>query len=91
MARLVQSAKVVSADCTRLAVVFHQAPPPPAHECGVVCRKVEQSVLQLAAAFYQLHIRHGKNLTLEVRAVVVLFNTLVLLLHDLYVNFVSCS
>ena len=61
LARIVQSAKVVSADCTRLAVVFHQAPPPSARECGVVCQKVEQSALQLAAAFYQLHVKHGKN------------------------------
>ena len=59
LARLIQSAKVVSADCTRLAVVFHQAPPPSARECGVVCQKVEQSALQVAAAFYQLHIKHG--------------------------------
>ena len=40
-------------------MVFHQAPPPPVHECGVVCQKVEKSALQLAAAFYQLHIKHG--------------------------------
>ena len=61
LARLIQSAKVVSADCTRLAVAFHQAPPPLVRECGVVCQKVEQSALQLAAAFYQLHIKHGKK------------------------------
>jgi hypothetical protein len=63
LARLIQSAKVVSADCTRLAVVFHEAPPPSSRECGVVCQKVEQSALQLAAAFYQLHIKHGKTLS----------------------------
>ena len=59
--KLAQAAKVVSADCTRLAVVFHKAPSPTVQECGVVCQKVEQSALQLAAAFYQLHIRHGIN------------------------------
>ena len=57
--KLAQAAKIVSADCTRLAMVFHQAPPPPLQECGVVCQKVEKSALQLAAAFYQLHIKHG--------------------------------
>ena len=57
--KLTPCSKVLSADCTRLAVVFHQAPPPSAQECGVVCRKVEQSALQMAAAFYQLNIKHG--------------------------------
>ena len=59
MAKLTPCAKVLSADCTRLTVVFHQAPPPSAQECGVVCQKVEQSALQMAASFYQLNIKHG--------------------------------
>ena len=61
MVRLVQCSKVLSADCTRLAVVFHEAPSPSVHECGVVCQKVEQSALQLTAAFYQLHSKHGES------------------------------
>ena len=54
VANLFKCARGVADSCTKLTVIFSKPPSPSATECGVICVKVEQSLLQLVSTLYQL-------------------------------------
>ena len=57
--KLCQGAGGVADSCTKLTVLFSKPPSPSAAECGVICNKVEQSLLQLVSTLYQLSQDQG--------------------------------
>ena len=57
--KLDHCAQVVSDGCTKLAILFFKPPLPTLQECGVMCERVEQSILQLVSTLYQLSSTRG--------------------------------